>query len=249
MTTVVLFVSGVVMGSFLNVVGLRWNWPRQDGALSNFGGRSFCLSCGKILEWWELVPIVSFLMLGAKCSKCRSLISWQYPLVELWTGLVFISVPYIFLPIFCVYTVILIYDFRHKVIPDALVYIGVTLALISRLATGGNFWDWLAGPIIFSFFWLIWFLSRGRAMGFGDAKLGLSIGLLLGASQGFSAIVLAFWIGALSSVVYLFLDKMNFLKRAEKLTIKSEIPFAPFIIIGALISLVFDLDILHVALS
>lgn len=92
-------------------------------------------------------------------------------------------------------------------------------------------------------------------MGFGDAKLGLSVGLLLGASQGVSAIVLAFWIGALGSITYLFLDKMDlltgkagFLKTTKELTMKSEIPFAPLVVIGAWISLVFHLDILHVAL-
>lgn len=83
-------------------------------------------------------------------------------------------------------------------------------------------------------------------MGFGDAKLGLSVGLLLGAAEGFSAIVLAFWIGAFGSLLYIFLNRINFLKSAKKLTMKSEIPFAPFIIVGAWISLVFKLNLLHV---
>jgi len=85
-------------------------------------------------------------------------------------------------------------------------------------------------------------------MGFGDAKLGLSVGLLLGASQGFSAIVFAFWIGALVSVFYIFLDKTGFLKNGKRLTIKSEVPFAPFIVLGAWISLVSNLNIFYVTL-
>ena len=96
------------------------------------------------------------------------------------------------------------------------------------------------------FFATIWFLSRGRALGFGDAKLGLSIGLLLGAAQGFSAIVMAFWIGAAVSLLYLFIRKSGFIKSEKELTIKSEVPFAPFLIMGAWLSLIFDLDILHV---
>ena len=84
-------------------------------------------------------------------------------------------------------------------------------------------------------------------MGLGDAKLGLSVGLLLGASQGISAIILAFWIGAFVSLLYIFLNKSVFLKNAKKLTMKSEIPFAPFIILGAWISLVFHLNIFYVA--
>ncbi len=74
-------------------------------------------------------------------------------------------------------------------------------------------------------------------MGFGDAKLGLSIGLLLGAAHGFSGIVLSFWLGAAASL---------FLIRSKKFTIKSEVPFAPFIILGAWLALVFDLDLLYV---
>lgn len=242
MATVILFVFGTVIGSFLNVVGLRW------GSGQGVGGRSSCPSCGKVLRWQELVPIVSFFMLKRKCRGCEVKISWQYSLVELWTGLVFVTVPYIFIPVFCIYIIITIYDFRHKIIPDTLVYAGIVLALILRFLSSGDMLDWLAGPILFTFFGLFWLLSRGRAMGFGDAKLGLSVGLMLGAAIGFSAIILAFWIGAFGSLTYLFLNKSGFLKNAKKLTMKSEVPFAPAIILGAWLSLVFHLDILHVAL-
>ena len=85
-------------------------------------------------------------------------------------------------------------------------------------------------------------------MGFGDAKLGLSVGLLLGAPEGFSAIILAFWIGALGSLSYIFFCKIGFIKNTEGLIMKSEVPFAHAIIVGAWISLVFHLNILHVAL-
>ena len=82
-------------------------------------------------------------------------------------------------------------------------------------------------------------------MGFGDAKLGLSVGLLLGALQGFSAKVLAFWIGAFISLLYIFLNNKGFIKSDKKLTMKSEIPFAPFIIIGAWVSVIFQLNLFH----
>ncbi|MEX2013633.1 MAG: prepilin peptidase [Parcubacteria group bacterium] len=242
MTAVILFVLGATVGSFLNVVGLRWDSGRT------LLGRSSCPSCGKVLEWQELVPIVSFFVLRAKCSRCKANISWQYPIVELWTGLIFATVPIIFLPVFCIYIVIAIYDLRHKIIPDSLVYASIVLALVLRLVSGGSLWDWLAGPILFAFFGLIWLFSRGRVMGFGDAKLGLSLGLLLGATQGFSAIMLAFWVGASVSLAYLFLGKVGFLKNTKGLTMKSEVPFAPFIIFGAWLSLVFHLNIFHVAL-
>ncbi|MDO8729311.1 MAG: prepilin peptidase [bacterium] len=243
-----LFILGAVVGSFLNVVGLRWGTGR------GLGGRSSCFSCRKILGWQELVPIISFLMLKARCRGCTAKISWQYPIIEIWTGLIFATIPYIFIPVFCIYVVITIYDLKYKIIPDELVYTAIILSLLVPLFfVQYSLLDWLAGPILFTFFGLIWLLSRGRAMGFGDAKLGLSVGLLLGASQGFSAIILAFWIGALVSLLYIFLNKTGlpaqagFLKNAKKLTMKSEVPFAPFIIVGAWMSLVFHLNIFYVA--
>ena len=223
MTTVILFVFGAVIGSFLNVVGLRWG-------KESVGGRSTCRTCGKILHWYELVPIISFLIQKRKCRGCKAKISWQYPAIEILTGLIFVTVPLWMLPVFCIYIVILIYDLHHKIIPDPLVYLAIILSLVLS-------WHLLAGLIIFLFFVAIWFLSRGRAIGFGDAKLGLSVGLLLGAAQGFSAIVAAFWIGAVVGL---------FLMWRKKLTIKSEVPFAPFIILGAWISVILELDLLHV---
>ena len=250
MTTVILFVFGALIGSFLNVVGLRWN----SGL--TLGGRSACASCNKTLRWWELVPIVSFLWLRARCARCKAKISWQYPLIELWTGLIFATVPLIFVPVFCIYIVITIYDLRHKIIPDALVYwsiaLGVLVAFINEsFDIFGNYdlIDWLAGPILFAFFGSVWLLSRGRAMGFGDAKLGLSIGLLLGASLGFSAIIVAFWTGALFGIGYLIVNRFSpLLSGTKKITLKEEIPFAPFMVLGAWLSLILNLNLLHVSL-
>ena len=86
-------------------------------------------------------------------------------------------------------------------------------------------------------------------MGFGDAKLGASIGILLGASMGFSAIILAFWIGTALTLLYMILVRSYpLLKSRKRLTMKSEVPFAPFMILGAWISFLFQLDILYVAL-
>ena len=234
MTFLPLFVLGAIIGSFLNVVGLRYRSGRS------LGGRSACVSCAKQLAWWELVPIFSFLFLRGKCSACKNKISWQYPLVEIFTGLIFATLPIWSWPVFVIYIIILIYDFKHKIIPDELVYICVAYALVIRLfIIHYSLFDLLIGPILFALFGLGWLISRGRALGLGDAKLSLSVGLLLGASMGISAIVLAFWIGTLVTLpIMLFSSK--------KLTMKSEIPFAPFIIIGAWASLLFHLDLFHV---
>jgi prepilin signal peptidase PulO-like enzyme (type II secretory pathway) len=259
---VILFVFGVAIGSFLNVVALRLN-----SGLSILG-RSGCASCGRALSWWELMPILSFFILRGKCRECHAKISWQYPLVELWTGLIFISIYNLqfsiykefspdfivhcslLLVIFSIYIVITIYDIRHKIIPDQLVYLSVILSLIVPLSiVHYSLLDWLTGPILFLFFASIWLVSKGRAMGFGDAKLALSLGLLLGAQAGFSATILSFWIGAifgLTAIIYGWLNPL--LSRVKKFTMKSEIPFAPFLILGAWLSVVFQLDLLHVSL-
>lgn len=226
------------------MLGLRWN----SGV--TIGGRSFCVACHKQLRWWELIPVISFIGLNGKCSGCKTKISWQYPLVELWTAFLFISISsYLALIVFCIYVVITIYDARHKVIPDALSYSALIIALIYRFSLGNSTTlDWLAGPILFGFFGLIWLISRGRAMGLGDAKLALSIGVLLGAPNAFSTLVLAFVIGSVVSLGYMFIvwAFSPLFKGVKKLTMKSEIPFAPFLIVGAWLSLILNLDLFHV---
>ncbi|MBX4206293.1 prepilin peptidase [Candidatus Parcubacteria bacterium] len=235
MTPVILFVFGAVTGSFLNVVALRYN-----SGLS-LGGRSACAHCGRKLRWFELVPVLSYLYLRGRCRGCRAKISRQYPLVELWTGLLFATLPLSYLPVFSLYVAITVYDLRHKIIPDGLAYAAAALALLFALLMGGRgLLDWLAGPVLFSFFGLIWFLSRGRAMGFGDAKLALSIGLLLGAREGFSAVVAAFWIGAAYGIGAMIFSP-------KRLTMKSEVPFAPFLVLGSWAAAALHLDLLHVS--
>lgn len=261
MSLLILFVLGAIVGSFINVVGLRWN----SGI--GLGGRSFCPTCHRKLKWTELVPVISFLFQQGKCRGCRSRISWQYPFIEIFTGLLFVSLYSVFingylnqesivafiltLTVFLIYTAIMIYDWRHKIIPDPLVYASILLAVVLHVYLNNHSaFDWIAGPIVFLFFALIWVVSRGRAMGLGDAKLGLSIGILLGASQGFSAIVMSFWIGTVLTLAFVLFGKifsnLSLFRSAKGLTMKSEVPFGPFMILGAWASLIFNLDLLHV---
>lgn len=228
-----LFILGSIVGSFLNVAGLRY----RSGL--SLGGRSSCASCMRTLKWWELVPVLSFLTLRGRCRSCKTRISWLYLWVEIFTGIVFATLPPIFWPVFCIYIVILIYDLRHKIIPDGLVYAAIALSLLLRISIGGTLLDWLVGPALFGIFALGWLVSKGRALGFGDAKLLLSVGLLLGGPFGLSAIILAFWIGTVATLPLVLFGRKSF-------TMKSEIPFAPFIILGAWASLALHLDLFHV---
>lgn len=237
------FVFGAIIGSFLNVVIFR------HGTGKNLNGRSMCFNCGKTLRWFELVPILSFLVQRGRCRDCGAKISWQYPAVEALTGFVFslvilqnadlLSLAY-FLSVWCFLILIFVYDLKHKIIPDSFVYSFIALGLARvLLAPHGPFWVWtelLAGPLLFLPFFLLWYFSGGRWMGYADGKLALGIGWFLGLLPALNAIILAFWIGAVVAVGFLLLKKLpgfgSLPVSLKTLTIKSEIPFAPFLVIG-----------------
>lgn len=240
-----IFVCGLLIGSFLNVVILRLNTGR-----SIVTGRSKCARCSRTLEWYELIPVFSFLALRGKCRTCKNHISFQYAVVELTTAIVF-TISYIKMVIAGGFTtlallsfaitciiaalliVIFVYDVRHKIIPDVMVYPFILLALVSMvwksfMVPGFSFGATLVEGVVVALpFFLLWFLSKGRVMGFGDVKLALGIGWLVGLSEGLMTLVLSFWIGG---IVGLFL-----LALSHKYKMKSEIPFAPFLIIALFI--------------
>jgi leader peptidase (prepilin peptidase)/N-methyltransferase len=263
-----LFILGTIFGSFLNVIVLRYNT-----GVSALKGRSFCFSCGKKLGFWELVPVLSFLVQGGKCRGCKSKISWQYPTVELLTGILFLSVFLKFngvigllndiwyllisLILMAILVAITVYDIKHKIIPDGLV---ITFGILSLLkivldyflmvATGPEvsvhlFWYLAAGPAIALPLFLIWLFSRGRWMGLGDPKLVLCIGWWLGPILGLSAVILAFWTGAVYGLILMILSKFSW--HGLKIDRKSELPFAPFLILGFLLVFFFGIDVLHLA--
>ena len=255
--TFLFFCFGIIIGSFLNVVIYRLNTKKT------LGGRSACMSCRTQLRFYELVPIVSFLMLRGRCKSCKTRISRQYPLVEAVAGLVsallflkfqavFYVAPAVFVGTFVYFAfnfflllVVSVYDIRHKIIPDELSLLFGVMAFLGLFVFNKYGFNphlpsileftsgiWVALP-----FALLFFLSRGAWMGFGDVKLALGLGWLLGVSRGFDAVVLACWIGAIIGVSLMF--------GKTKYNLKSELPFAPFLVIGAFLVFVFGLNIFH----
>ncbi len=249
------FILGTIIGSFLNVVALRFNTGMT------LKGRSKCFSCGKNLAWHELVPVLSFLIQGGECKKCKSKISWQYPVIETLAGILFVMILYFFPPtdfisslntlfyvlITCILLVITIYDVKHKIIPDSLVYSFDALAfaklfIVLDSVAGISFTTptaahLIAGPILALPFLLMWLVSKGTWMGLGDAKLVLGIGWILGITLGTSAIILAFWIGAVLGLIWMFIMFRRFKKRYE-------IPFGPYLILGMYIVLFFGVKVI-----
>jgi len=254
------FIFGVIIGSFLNVVILRMKTGRT------LGGRSFCFSCGNILGALELVPLFSFLFQRGRCKSCKSTISWQYPLVEFITGAVFVVVYYktlagfpfvspLAMPfywfIFSILIVISVYDIRHKVVPDRLAFIFALASLVWVLITHNLYYfgtkegilNLLTGGILFLPFYFLWRWSNGEWMGLGDGKLAVGIGFLLGLTKGVSAIILGFWIAAGVSLTLIVFQK--FIKfNIPFLRMKTEVPFAPFLVLGTILAYYFSPDLL-----
>jgi leader peptidase (prepilin peptidase)/N-methyltransferase len=158
------------------------------------------------------------------------------------------------LAIWSILTVILVYDIRHKIIPDFFVALVIIFGYIRTFSlipyelwfTIQSLWVLLAGPILFVPFYLLWKLSQGTWMGLGDGKLAIGIGALLGLVMGISAITLGFWIGAAVMLLYLGIQKLRLSFSSNKLTMKSEIPFAPFLIIGLWIVFYFKINVLMI---
>jgi len=220
------------------------------------------MSCGNQLSWKELLPIVSFAFQKGACKKCKSSISWQYPLVEFIAGIIFALIFIMYPPVTvlagfttllyvcvtCLLVVISVYDIKHKIIPDSFVYTFSAVALIG-IFVGGTSWihtpsytALLAGPLLALPFALIWLISKGTWMGLGDAKLTLGIGWLLGLSGAVNALILSFWIAAIISVIWLFATYKRFKPRTE-------IPFGPYLIIGMYLVLLFGIQILDVNMA
>lgn len=247
-------VFGLIIGSFLNVVILRFGT-----GLSFARGRSLCFSCNHELSWYELLPLVSYVIQLGRCRHCVSRISIQYPIVEILTSFLFVvsaqeiltaEVSPVQLMIYLLvlfalislYIIITVYDVRHKMIPDVFSYTVALIALVYvLLSSPASFLVHLGSGVgAFLFFYVFWFFSRGCLMGLGDGKLALSLGILLGPSGTVAAILIAFWSGALVSVFLIFREKLT--SRKLGVSLKSEVPFAPFIIFGTLVVFFLKLD-------
>lgn len=252
-------VFGVIIGSFLNVYIYRFHTGKS------LLGNSHCLSCGTDLKPYELVPLFSYLALRGRCRTCSSHIPSRYFLVELLTGLLFVGTVLVasdvmtlihMLVMMALLVVVAVYDMYHMVIPDELVVSLLVVVLSLQLYThiiGLSlyvFWYNIAAALLASlFFMVLWRVSRGTWIGFGDVKLVIPLALAVGYGQVFSMLVLSFWIGAIIGVAIMLWQKvqqkrkrhLRFLSTA--LTLKSAVPFAPFLILGFLASYFFQIDV------
>ncbi len=241
-------ILGLCVGSFLNVVIYRV--PKK---MSLAKPSSHCTSCGYRLRWYDNIPVLSYLMLGGKCRKCRSHISVRYTIVELSNAVLWLLSVWLFWDYsiafacvvaltFSVLICIFFIDLEHMLIFNRFVAALLILAIVASFVDGyADFLDHLIGLVIgLGSFMIFYFGSikilKKEGLGFGDVKLAAAAGLLL----GWQRFILAMLIASISASVVLLL-----LKAFRKDENGREYPFAPFITVGMAVSMLFGSQIIN----
>ncbi len=208
-------ILGTVLGSFYNVVGMRV--PEKKMFQSE---RSYCPNCKQQIKTYDLIPVVSYIVLGGKCRNCKLKISPLYPFTELATGLLFgysfyiIGLQWELLTAFVLVSmaaILFVTDMRFMLIPNKILIFFLPLFIILRIITPLNpWWDSIIGAAVaFVLLFLVILLSRG-GMGGGDLKLFVVLGVVL----GWKGVLLTFFLSAvIGAVVSLVLLSLKVLKR------------------------------------
>jgi len=232
MIFLVIFIFGLAVGSFLNA--LIWRLEVSDGFAKNprkikgllgklVTGRSQCPLCSHTLAWQDLIPLLSFALLQGKCRYCNEKISFQYPIVELTVGVLFVLMLHAvslvnfellyLLTIASLLTVIFVYDLKHFIIPDKVLYPAIIVSGIWYVLAGvqGIIQPYEMLHTLYSalgaagFFLALYLFTKGKAMGFGDVKLALFMGLFLSWPNILVALSVAFGTGAI--VTYIIIPR------------------------------------------
>ena len=257
MFILIFFIFGLIIGSFLNVLVYRIHTAEEL-----FWDRSKCPHCKKQIRWFDNIPLISFVILKFRCRDCQKRISWQYPTVEALTGFVFAligwkffnladtsswSLTAFYLFIISSLIIILVYDFLYLEIPGSVLWVSIFIAIVFGLYTDGNnflnlennavnlldtkiYPGVLASTIAFVFFFSLSFFSKEKWMGMGDAYLVILLGLILGWPEILLALFLSFFAGSFYGIIMLINKKKK---------MKSQVPFAPFLVLGTLATLFF----------
>lgn len=236
---VIALIFGMLIGSFINC--LAWRLYKEETIL----GRSYCPKCLKSIKWYDNIPLLSFLILKGKCRSCSQKISWQYPIVELITGLLFYFAFLSFgdsliflikaLIIISILVLVFIFDFRWYLIPvSALLWSGIILVVLGYFIYPYSLGYYLFSLIITMavagiFFGGQYLLTKGRGLGEGDIWLGLFLAAAFVNLKTLGvALLMAYFIGALVGVILLVTNRKKW---------SSKLPLGVFLAIGALISL------------
>ncbi len=252
---ILVFVIGVSIGSFINCLIYRLEKNK-----SFVKGRSICPKCKHNLSWLDLIPLFSFIALRGKCRYCQKKISYQYPIAEILTGIIFVLIfkhlifgiqlsfniwilQLLYLwAIASALLIVFIFDLRTYLIPDKVVYPAIFLVLIYQLINNYSSLSsiLLSGLGAAGFFFIIWAISRGKWMGFGDVQLAFLMGIFLGWPNILVALFSSFFLGSIIGVGLII---------AGRKKMKSQVPFGPFLVLGTFIALFFGQQIINWYLS
>ncbi len=263
-----LFLIGVSLGSFLNVLIFRYQPSKKFNFFEIVKGRSFCPYCRKKILKKDLIPVLSFFLLRGRCRFCKRKISFVYPLVELISGILIVLVfiksslagkffwePVFWSAIFLDFLVLSFMDLKHLFVPDALLNFGFLIGLIIVLFFPQNFhYFWRAFPsfslrvlnhflgmVIFGLpFYLFCKETQEKYFGFGDAKMIALVGFLFGWPKAMLEVSLAFLIGGFFSLLSLIFLKKN---------LKSKLPFLPFLALASVLGFFLENQIINLYLS
>lgn len=243
-----IFLFGASIGSFLNCLIYRLYHKKS------IFPRSFCPKCFHQLSWYDLFPLVSFIILGRRCRYCQEKISWQYFLVEVVAGSLFLfsflnllsrvyvldSNFYLLLARdwFFVATMIFvfIYDLKYMLIEDVIILPAIAIVFILNISAGVSFYSILSGAIIgWGIFFFQYFLTKKKGIGEGDLRLGILMGLMFGWPKILVAVFCAYIIGGFIAFIFLILKRKG---------LKSELPLGPFLALGSLLTMFFGDQIL-----
>ncbi len=235
---VFIFFLGCIVGSFLNVV-----IDRLPKGQSIAYPPSHCPHCRHRLAFYDLIPLFSFFYLRGKCRYCKKKISWYYPLIEVTTGALFVLVSlvaepgaYVIYLLFIISSLIIVFftDLKYGIIPFKIVILSLAVITIwyffLSFIDSGYILNYLfSGAGVFIVFFLLFLVTRGRGIGFGDVVFSLLMGYVLGFPKIVLGVYIAFLTGAFISLILVAAKRRKFKGGI--------IPFGPFLVTGTVVSL------------
>ncbi len=229
---------GLLIGSFLNC--LIWRLYREE----SLNGRSYCPKCRHQISWYDNIPVFSFIFLKGQCRHCHQKISWQYPIVEAATALIFLLIflkdlnhPQLTLILIrdwlvaITLIIVFVYDWRWQLVPMLVIWPMTALIFILNLLLGILWWKLLLlAALVVAFFLIQYLITKRRGLGEGDIWLGLFLGVTFSTGGELLLIaVTAYGLGAIISIILLSQRRKSW---------KSKIALGPFLAFGAIITLI-----------
>ncbi len=248
------FILGASIGSFTQVIATRLH------VASIIKGRSKCLSCGEALRASDLIPIISYFLLRGRCRYCKTPYGISSVVIEVIFGAVFLALYHFILKesptllvsswwlvyytlLFIVLGVMALYDRLHSFIPVSFLasFLALTCTMFGIHLTTSFSVETLVAPLVVALpFLLVWAITRGKGVGFGDVILFFGVGAFFGIYEGLAVFILSVWMGAIVGLYYKYIVAKNTSKTTA-------IPFVPFIVFSFLIVLFTGIDIFSIA--